>query len=211
MFYKITNNYVPDYLYRLSLPAVSEVVPYNLRNATHLRTPRARTSKYANSFLPDTSKAWNSLPDNVKSAYTIASFKTELKRHLFTTQRNQLYSYGSRVVSIFHTRIRLGHSDLKAHLYAHGLSESNACDCGSGQETTKHFLLQCRKYAAPRQELLLSLANVLHFESIEQVLQMCNIIEVILCGSEDFPFEVNAEIFKYVQEFLAKSRRFSLY
>ena len=52
IFYKIINGLTPDYLSDLLPPIVQDNVTYNLRNANNMRSLRARTNLYFNSFFP---------------------------------------------------------------------------------------------------------------------------------------------------------------
>ena len=81
IFYKIINGLTPDYLSDLLPPIVQDNVTYNLRNANNMRSLRARTNLYFNSFFPSTIRAWNELPDEIKGASTVSAFKYQLNKH----------------------------------------------------------------------------------------------------------------------------------
>ena len=53
---------------------------------------------------------------------------------------------------ILHHR-KCGHCRLNSYLHRHKIIEDPKCDCGLGIETVKHFLLSCKKYEEPRNEL----------------------------------------------------------
>ena len=50
-------------------------------------------------------------------------------------------------------RLRTGHCRLNSYLSRRNIIEDPTCDCGRGVETVKHFLLLCKKYEGPRNEL----------------------------------------------------------
>ena len=58
------------------------------------------------------------------------------------------YYSGLRAASIWHTRLRLGMSQLYAHLLPLGFVDSPRCSCGVTHETGSHYLLDCPLYAA---------------------------------------------------------------
>ena len=80
IFYKIMNRLTLDYLRDLVPPLVQEASNYNLRNSDHIQTFHANTDLFYNSFLPSTIRAWNSLPNDVKSFSSVAAFKYRLVR-----------------------------------------------------------------------------------------------------------------------------------
>ena len=61
---------------------VQNTTSYNLRNSSDLRNIQARTNIFYNSFLPSTIRAWNELPEETKTAPSVASFKYRLNRDL---------------------------------------------------------------------------------------------------------------------------------
>ena len=82
IFYKIINSLTPEYLQSLIPPMVQNTTSYNLRNSSDLRNIQARTNIFYNSFLPSTIRAWNELPEETKTAPSVASFKYRLNRNL---------------------------------------------------------------------------------------------------------------------------------
>ena len=206
MFYKIKNSLVPDYL-NILLPSVSDV-HYNLRNPHRLRLPRARTDKYKLSFLPSTIEAWNSIPPDITSSLTVQIFKSKLSSHLFKSTSASYFSFGDRFCSIHHARLRLGHSSLAAHLVSHGLSCDPKCQCGNSIENTVHFFLHCAKYAAPRLELLASLSCILKDNYQNYSNDSNKLINLILNGSPSLTLDSNVNIFRSVQLYIYKSKRF---
>ena len=161
MLHKMQNGLAPQYLSNMSLPLVSNIQSYPLRNAQRIRPPRTRTTRYERSFLPSAIQLWNSLPIELILMNSQIHFKKALNAHLFPQKVPPYWSYGERRVSIYHTRLRLRHSSLNAHLVAHGLGESRACECGHHTEDTIHYFFNCPRYAALRPELLASLDDTI--------------------------------------------------
>ena len=82
IFYKILHGLAPNYLADLVPPLVQNISSYNLRNSDHIQNFQANTNLFRNSFFPSTIRAWNSLPDDIKQAPSVASFKYRLNRNL---------------------------------------------------------------------------------------------------------------------------------
>ena len=76
----------------------------------------ANTRAYAGSFLPSTLQAWINLPEAVRSADALASFKHLLI--LDTPKVPKYYHCGDRLEQILHTRLRTECSSLNQHLFA---------------------------------------------------------------------------------------------
>ena len=113
LFYKMIHSLAPEYLSSLVPPTVGNISQYNLRNETNLQTIPARSQQYYYSFLPSTTRIWNSLPDDTKNSPSAESFKHKLNN---TTKSPPYYFSGSRLGQIYHARIRLNCS-LRYHLF----------------------------------------------------------------------------------------------
>ena len=92
----------PNYLNNLIPPTVGSSSTYNLRRPNNLRTIACRTSLYSNSFLPDVINDWNDLPDEIRNAESLSSFKYRLK--LDKPIPNKLFFFGDRKMQVIHTR-----------------------------------------------------------------------------------------------------------
>ena len=64
-----------------------------------------------------------------------------------------LYNKLSRNTSGKIIQLRTGHCGLNSYLHRFGIAESPACECGTGQETVEHFLLECPRYRNQRTEM----------------------------------------------------------
>ena len=81
--YKIINNLAPSYLSDLLVPLES---PHNLRSISmgNFKVPRSRTTTYGDrAFAIAAPQLWNDLPLEIRNSPTVATFKTNLKTHLF--------------------------------------------------------------------------------------------------------------------------------
>ena len=142
-----------QYLQSLILPMVQNTTSYNLRNSSDLHNIQARTNIFCNSFLPLTIRAWNELPEETKTAPSVASFKYRLNRDLLNHPPTKYFSCGSRNGQIMHASLRMECSSLNAHLYRKNIVPSPSCSCG-GFESVYHFFFQCPNYAAIRTRCL---------------------------------------------------------
>ena len=194
LFYKMVNNFTPNYLSSLIPSSVTEASNYNLRNSHDIRTVNARTSQYFSSFLPSTIREWNTLPESQRNSLTITSFKYQLNQPNSYIPK---FSYvGERRVQILHTRLRTKCSSLNYYIFSKNLTDSPLCRCGS-VENTEHYLLQCRLYHQSRTEMLNSISQVCHVT-----------LDVLLFGDSSMSNEANTTIFLSVQKFIKDSKRF---
>jgi hypothetical protein len=195
LFYKMIHKLAPDYLRHLLPHHIHELTHYNLRNASQIRGIHCNTVLYNRSFLPHTIDLWNALPENIKMADSYGEFK----RKLMAPPENLIFfdiNYGSRKCQITHARIRLGCSDLNAHLDDRYLIDNPKCSCGSRSERAYHYLFMCKNYTNLRSSMYFYTGG--------------HDINIILHGSRDLSDEVNNNILQSVHDFFIKSRRFKL-
>ena len=81
--YKALNNLTPAYITNLLTP-ISNTHSFSLRSQENgaLCIPRSRSALYDRSFSHSASKLWNSLPQNIRTNNTLASFKTDLRNYI---------------------------------------------------------------------------------------------------------------------------------
>ena len=137
-----------------------------------------------NSFLPKTVRAWNDLPNELKSATTLDSFKERLNRSVKKTPKH--FYTGQRSLQIYHSRLRTKCSSLNSHLHSKNIIEDPHCLCGA-IEDTNHYLLQCPLYSGHRQKMIEDLDQILHEEVA---------LNTLLYGSNSKNYNLNTSIFK---------------
>ena len=197
LFYKMDHGLAPLYLSNLLPPHVEDVTSYRLRNAGNYVGIHANTRTYADSFLPSTIQAWNNLPDSIRSADTLATFK-----HLLTQDTPKVPKYyfcGDRFYQVLHTRLRTECSSLNQHLHKRNLVGNPYCLCGEVESNT-HYLLTCPRYTHMRDEMV---------TSISQITNLTITTDVLLFGNDEVSDEVNTTIFEAVQKFIKTSKRFA--
>ena len=202
MFYKITFNLAPEYLYDLVPPNVSEISNYNLRNSQNISVPLYRISIYQNSFFPSCIKLWNSLDPSLRQLPTISSFKLRMHQLYFKNKKPPLYYYhGDRIASMLHARLRNACSILNSDLFKANLIENANCLCGHNIENAEHFLMECRLFHLQR-DIMVNSINALNLNIIINT-------ELLLFGSEILSYDDNLAIFVIVQKYIKDSCRFS--
>ncbi|KAJ8310536.1 hypothetical protein KUTeg_012401 [Tegillarca granosa] len=201
-FYKAINGYAPAYLQHIIHPYFPADTGYNLRHSGQFfQLPLCRTSSYFNSFLPSTIKLWNELPITIKSATSIASFKSKLKSYFYTSEINPSFNYGSRVENIHHCQLRNFSSNLKRHLFDHFIENDPSCPkCGSPSEDNQHFLFDCVAFSQHRQKLFDAIYSITGLPSID--------LQILLHGSPEYSYGKNTLLFQAVHAFIKDSQRF---
>ena len=192
-FYKIINGLTPSYLSDLLPPLVGDANPYNLRNSDHIQPFRTRTNIFYNSFFPSTVRAWNNLPEEIRNANTVNSFKNNLQRNRLVPPK--YFNAGSRLGQILHARLRMECSTLNAHLYRKNIVPSPSCTCGAF-ESPYHYFFHCQRYVNIRETYL---HNYIESHNTHE----------LLCGKESASDLENEALFLNVQEFIVKSKRFA--
>ena len=109
--------------------------------------PFSHTSAHSESFLPSVIRDFNSLPEHVKSASSVSSFKRLLKDKSLVVP-SYFYS-GNRKDQILHTRLRTNCSAFAHDLYSKNIVPSPYCSCGLA-ETTYHYFFVCPKFKVAR-------------------------------------------------------------
>ena len=107
------------------------------------------------------------------------------------------------------TKIRLGQSDLKTHLFKVGLSDATDCPCGHKYETPEHYILTCPRYAEERRTLYDRMIQFIpNFKRLPHKRQY----EILIFGYQPKDpdlIKINTQIMKFTQMFLLHTRRFS--
>ena len=201
MFYKIVYDLTPTYLKSLLPPRRRDATNYNTRQANDFTLFRTRTAKLNKSFFPSTTRLWNRLPDDLKHALTVESFKYKLSTESRKKRPPLWLSHGHRKLNIIHTRLRNQCSDLNDDLYHHKLSNTRSCDCGAPRETSSHYFLVCKKFTGERNALIEHLNN----------LGLDISLNLLLKGTPDESVESNRTIMSLVQNYIKDTGHFALY
>ena len=83
LMYKTLNHETPEYLSSKFINR-TDVTPYHLRNTVNkLALPLPRTEHCKKSFSYGGAALWNSLPDDLRQASSLTSFKSKIRSHNF--------------------------------------------------------------------------------------------------------------------------------
>ena len=117
------------------------------------------------------------------------------------------YSFSGRA-SIYHTRLRLGFSCLREYLFRINRCASPFCECGIDIESVKHCFSFCPRYAAQRNLLLTSAANILGDTCSSS--SDAKKLDFLLYGVESVNYDINCALFREVLLFIINTDRFSM-
>ncbi len=215
---RLDDTLVQPYLYELVPGTVGDRSGYILRNAGKIDNVKSRLVISYNSFVPKTVRDWNSLfiaywqiedtDTSIQNASTIESFKARYKKEYLKTP-NPLYKIDHEGGNIHHTRLRLGLSHLRAHLFSHNLIDNPICQfCNLEPETTDHYIVRCPTYNNVRVRFLMSITNLLEPQYIASF-DDNKIVDIFLHGDNTLNFEINKQLITMAQTFLVDSKRFN--
>lgn len=190
-FHKIIHGLTPNYLSDILPNRIHELHDHNTRQAQNVANLQARTTFYNKSFFPFTINLWNSLPFNIKVNPSISVLKLHLNAGLL--QVPKYYFEGKRPGQVYHARLRLKCSSLRDHLFRRNLIDDPFCTCGQ-IETTNHYLFECAAYSLLRRQYIYPIGNLS--------------LDLLLHGDPLRTEAENTNIFKAVQSFIVKSKRF---
>ena len=114
---------------------------------------------------------------------------------------------------MYQTRLRLGLSHLRAHLFQYNLIDNPICQfCNLEPETTSHYILRCPTYTCyntVRVRFQVGLTTLLDRNYMAS-LNDDKIVELFLHGDPLLNHDTNVDIISMAQEFIVDSKRFSL-
>jgi hypothetical protein len=110
---------------------------------------------YQNSFFPATIHLWNNWTQYIRDSPSNCILKSRLKTYYNNPVKPPKYfSFGSRLASILHTRLRQNCSSLKGALFRCNLIDSCYCNCDNYVENNEHYFLHCKLFANQRNVML---------------------------------------------------------
>ncbi len=157
---------------------------------------------------PRLDKAENTNFARLHQSTTIESFKACYKREFLRTP-NELYNIENGA-NMHQTRLRLGLSHLRAHLFQYNLIDNPTCQfCNLEPETTSHYILRCPTYNNVRVRFLIGLTTLLDQDYMAS-LNDDKIVDLFLHGDPLLNHNTNVDILSMAQVFIVDSKRFSL-
>ena len=122
IFYKILHGIAPTYLSDIVPPLIQDTTTNNLRNAGNIQNYRVYTNLFSNSFFPSTVRAWNDLPNDIKNAPSVGSFKYKINKNLRSPPK--FSNAGTRKGQILQARLRMECSSLNSDLHRKNIVQS---------------------------------------------------------------------------------------
>ncbi len=203
MFHKMFHRKCPAYLYNL--------VPSDTRSAYVLRPkgipdPVTRTQRSRYSFLSKTIKEWNSLANGLQNSRKNIFIKY-IKKMFSVDKANKLFYHGQEPAITHHTRLRLGLSHMRSHLYQFNIIEDPFCPhCPNIPETPMHFLLKCHKYSSQRKDMFHKLQQALNCDLTNKSSKAMT--KMLLEGGSQYDYTTNCKIFSLVHLYMIQTERF---
>ncbi len=102
---------------------------------------------------------------------------------------NPLHSYELGDANIHHTRLRLGLSHLKPHLFTYNLVPSPMCGCGLEAETTAHYILRCPTFGVARIAMYHTMVDILDHRLLTTLDKDSDIVNLFLHGHEELSYD----------------------
>ena len=206
-FYKIMNNHTPEYL-KMPIPPQQGHL-FGHRSTNVIYPLRGRTSRYTNSFFPDSINSWNSIGPELRGAASLPVFKKNILKIIRPVNRSLFNIHNSDGIRwIFQLRVSI--SPLKHHKKMHNFQDTpdDTCRCSSYAETTNHFLLKCSNFNLNRKELFQTVNPILVTNNMYP-LSDNELVRILLYGHEKLQYRENKTILQAVMNFIGNTSRFS--
>ena len=204
-FYKIKKGLTPAYL-QVTLPHERAL---NVRNSNTIlhREFRCNTTRYKNSFFPDTVRSYNNIGHEFTSSPSLSIFKKRIFNLIRPASKfniNIIDPVGLR----FLFQLRIGLSPLKYHKKRHNFNDTTNdwCDCHSAIENTSHFLFYCPLYSNYRISLYTSVHEILRAKNL---MNLSTNVDLYLYGHFSLEHVDNKSILISTITFLKETKRFS--
>ena len=163
------------------------------------------------SSTPDSVLVWNSLGPEIRNIKTLSGFKNKLLK-IIKPEAHSIFKIHEPDNLKYLFQLRVGLSLLKSHKKNHNFNDTpnDVCCCGTGTESTEHFLLICPLFTRQREELFSTINPVLNsklqnFSSLENTAK----IQTLLYGHEQLDCVENKLILTATVAFICATERFS--
>ena len=132
---------------------------YGFRHPLVYKNIRCNSTRYQNSFYPNSIKLWNGLNNETQACESLSSFKKHITSIIKPPVKSIYKIFNPFGISSI-IQLRVGLSPLKSHKRRHNFLDTPAerCICNTGNENTEHFLLKCPLYRTLRGNLITSKA-----------------------------------------------------
>ena len=203
-FYKIHYNMTPKYL-KDNLPPLRQLL-YGRTNPNIYHNIHGNTTRYTDSFFPDSIKSWNSLNNDLHRCNTIANFKSKLQ--VFIRDKPKPIFGIHDPIGLKHLfRLRLGLSPLKYDKFRHNFVDTinDTCECNVAPENVIHFIFKCPIYNEQRIFLMNCVSLILlSYPTID----IANNVKLFLYGDHLLSYHDNKRLILSTIKFIIDSNRF---
>ena len=202
-FYKIMNGLTPQYL--VDPVPVPRRHLFGRHTTNDLYEFKYRNQRFLNSFYPDSVICWNKLSPETRKIDTIKQFKENVLKEIKPESKSIFNLHDTDGVKFLY-QLRVGLSPLREHKNRHNFLDTpcSLCSCGTGTETTEHFLLKCPSYAKPRQDLFSTINS--YIEPNHQSVH--DLVDTFLYGHKTLNPAQNKRILSATIEYVRKTERF---
>ena len=206
LFYKFMNDLTPAYTIN-PIPPFQQS-QYSLRNQDVVGRIGARTEKFQSAFYPHCLSEWNKLDPEVRTAPSVAVFKSKLLSKIRSPAKSVFGIHDPKGLSYI-TQLRVGLSALNFHKFKHNFRDTinPMCPTTDGVEDTEHFLLHCPSFDKERRDLLAGVFSILrpygYIDSSNKFLT-----ELLLYGDKGLSNDVNRDILQLTLQYIHKTGRF---
>ena len=207
-FYKIMNGLTPMYLVD-PIPVPRRHL-FGRHATNDLYRFHCRNKRFLHSFYPDSVNTWNELGPEMRNAESLSNFKTAILKTIRPEKKSIFKIHHPNGLRYIY-QLRLGLSSLRYHKKRHGFTDTptDRCSCGSGIETTDHFLLECPLFNHQRETLISAInpitAKLYEWHSATNPVRS----DLLLYGDKNLNLTENSTILKATINFILSTERFS--
>ena len=176
-------------------------------NVNEFQEIMCNTSRYKNSFFPDSVKSWNNIGSVFYSSSSIGIFKKKIFA-LIRPKSKPVYGIHDPIGLKYVFQFRVGLSPLKFHKKRHNFADTvnDLCNCGLAPEDLAHFLFHCPLYSVSRVSFNTTVSNILHLNNLQHLLHN---VEIYIFGHHLLSPIDNKIILSSTIAFIKDTKRFS--
>ena len=169
-----------------------------------------RNLRFLRSFYPDSVIIWNNLGPEIRKIETLSGFKRELVKTIIPECKSIFNIHDPDNLRYLY-QLRVGLSSLRSHKYNHNFKDtpSDVCRCGTGIESTEHFLLTCLLFRELRDELFSTINPVLSKIRNLPSIENSDMVQILLYGSQNLTLSENQLILTAVIKYIQHTERFN--
>ena len=209
-FYKIMNGLTPQYL--LDPIPVPRRHLFGRFATNDLYEFTCRNLRYLHSFYPDSVISWNNLGPEIRKTDSISEFKKKLLETIRPKKANPIFMVHDPENIKYIYQLRVGLSQLRSHKKKHNFRDTptDICSCGTGVESTSHFLLLCPYFSIQRQALLSTIGSILNSNTkTPNISNLDNAakVDTLLYGNENLNFLENRSVLTATIKYISSTGR----